>query len=225
MWMQSNRVLVGAMLILIGVLALVQNFDLLPIEGEHVFGSICFIGGTMVFALGRQERHAFKFYGGLALMFVGFATLADATGLVPGGAVGAVFLWTVAGLLLRVYLNRRERYWAVIPAGVLFTLGAMACLEGYHVIHGESTGALFFLGIAATFGYLYIVRNERNKLDWAKYPATATLALSVLVYFSDRHYDAGPVIFATLFILAGLALIVKTLREGHQQVSPNDQTA
>jgi len=223
--MQSNRMLVGAILILIGALALVQNFDLLPIEGEHIFGTICLIGGAMIFALGRTERHAFKFYGGLALMFIGFATLADATRLLPGDIIGTAFLWTIAGLFLRVYLNRRDRFWPIIPAGVLFTLGAMAGLEGYHVIHGESTATLFFLGIAATFGYLYVIRNEQNRLDWAKYPAMATLGLSVLVYFSDRHYDAGPVIFATAFILAGLALIVQTLRTGHHDVTPHDQAA
>jgi hypothetical protein len=50
------------------------------------------------------------------------------------------------------------------------------------------------------------------------------LGVSILIYFSDRHYGIGPIIFAVLLIAAGLGLIVQTIR-ADRQIATNDQPA
>jgi hypothetical protein len=97
-------------------------------------------------------------------------------------------------------------------------------LEGFNLVYGETIGALINFGIAATFGYLYSIRTEQNRLEWAKYPAIGFLGISILVYFADRHYGIGPIIFAIFLIAAGVALIVQTIRSD-RRITPNDQPA
>ena len=220
---RDNRLRVGAILILIGALALVQNLNLLPVDSSHLVGLTFLLGGAAVFLSGRKDHNAFKFYSGVAAMFVGFAIIVGTTDILPGQIIGTVCLWIIASLFLRVYLNKREAYWPIIPAGILLTVGLAVGLEGFRLIHGQTIGALINLGIAGTFGYLYNIRNVQNKLEWAKYPAAAMMVVSLIVYFSERHYGFGPLIFASVLILAGIGLIIQTLRAGRHAIA-NDQT-
>ena len=224
MSMQDNRVSLGAILTLIGVLALFQNLRILPIDEDHIVGLTFLLGGLGIFLQGRKGRSGFKFYGGLAAMFIGFAILVGATNILPEEIIGTAILWLIASVFLSVHLNKRQAYWPLIPAGILYTIGFAVALEGFHLVHGSTIGALINFGIAATFGYLYSIRNEQNRLGWAKYPALGMLVISLIVYFADRHYGIGPIIFSIALILAGVGLILQTLR-ADRQVASNDQTA
>lgn len=51
---------------------------------------------------------------------------------------------------------------ALIPAGVLFTLAGVAGADV--LVPGVDSGSLFFLGLAATFGYVYRLPNGQR---WA----------------------------------------------------------
>jgi hypothetical protein len=222
--MQDNRVSIGAILTLIGVLALAQNLRLLSIDSDHIVGLAFLLGGLAFFLQGRKGRNGFKLYGGLAAMFTGFAIIVGTTNILPGEIIGTAILWLIASVFLSVHLNKREAYWPLIPAGILFTIGFAVALEGFRLVHGSTIGAIINFGIAATFGYLYSIRNEQNRLEWAKYPALGMLLVSLIVYFSDRHYGVGPIIFSVALILAGIGLIVQTLRS-ERRVASNDQTA
>jgi hypothetical protein len=222
MSLRDSRISLGALLVFIGMLALAQNLDWLRIDSEHVAGIIFLLSGATLFYQSRSDGKQFKFYIGIAAMFVGFAILVDATRMLPDEIIGTAVLWIIAALFLRVHLSKRESYWPIIPAGILFSIGLMVALEGFNLIYGATIGALINFGIAGTFGYLYSVRNEQNRLEWAKYPALGFLGISILVYFSDRHYGVGPIIFSTFLIVAGVALIVQTVR-ADRRVTPNDQ--
>jgi len=224
MTLQDSRISLGALLVLIGLLILSQTLDLLRIESEHIAGIIFLLSGATLFYQSRSDGKQFKFYAGIVAMFIGFAILVDATRLLPDEVIGTAVLWIIGALFLRVHLNKRETYWPIIPASILFTIGLMVALEGFHVIYGATIGALINFGIAATFGYLYSLRTEQNRLEWAKYPAIGFLGISILVYFADRHYGLGPIIFAIVLIVAGVGLIVQTIRSD-RRMTPNDQPA
>jgi len=224
MTLRDSRISLGSLLVIIGLLALAQNLDWLRVDSDHVAGIIFFLIGATLFYQSRSDGKQFKFYAGIAAMFIGFAILVGSTRILPGQITGAAVLWIIGGLFLRIYLNKRETYWPIIPAGILFTIGLVVALEGFNLIYDVTIGALITFGIAATFGYLYSIRTEQNKLEWAKYPALGMLAVSVLIYFSDRHYGIGPIIFALLLIAAGIGLIVQTIR-ADRQMTTNDQPA
>jgi len=224
MSLRDSRISLGALLVVIGLLALAQNLDWLRIDSDHVAGIIFFLVGATLFYQSRAGGNQFKFYAGIAGMFVGFAILVGSTRILPDQITGTAVLWIIAALFLRVYLKKREAYWPIIPAGILFSIGLVVALEGFNLIYDVTIGALITFGIAATFGYLYSIRTEQNKLEWAKYPALGMLGVSVLIYFSDRHYGVGPIIFSILLIAAGIGLIVQTIR-ADRQITTNDQPA
>jgi hypothetical protein len=70
-----------------------------------------------------------------------------------------------------------EHWWAIIPGGVLLTLAGVTLIpEG-----DEWAGGAFFLGIAITFGLLYILPKPGGRLKWALYPAGILLIVGLLV--------------------------------------------
>lgn len=221
MSMRDNRLVAGVVLIIIGGISLIQNLDLLPLSGGRIVALLFLLGGAALFASGRKEQSAFKFYSGIAAMLVGFSIIAGDMDILPGQVIGTAYLWTAASLFLRAHLNRRDSYWPLIPAGILYTVGLVITLEGFRLVRDETTAALICLGIAATFGYLYFVRNQQNKLGWAKYPATIMVSVALIVYFSGHHYGLEPVIFASALILAGIVLIIRTVH-ADQRVVAND---
>ena len=59
----------------------------------------------------------------------------------------------------------------------------MLTLAGVSLItdNGIFSGGLFFLGLALTFGLVYILPKPAGKLTWALYPAGILLILGALV--------------------------------------------
>jgi hypothetical protein len=210
------------LLVLIGLLAMAQNFELLRIDSEHITGIIFLSIGATLYYQSRSDGKQLKFYVGITAMFIGFAILVSATHILPDQIIGTAVLWLMAWVFLRIHVRKREVYWPIIPAGILFTIGLMVALEGFDLVHDATIAALINFGIAATFGYLYNIRTEQNRLGWAKYPALGFLGISIVVYLADRHYGVGPVIFAIFLIAAGIALIVQTIRSD-RRLTPNDQ--
>lgn len=215
----DNRGRAGVILMIVGALSLLLNLDLLPFDGGLIVGLLFLVGGAAVFASGRKSCSALKFYGGIVAMLIGFSIVAGETDLVPGEVIGTAYLWTAGSLFLRVHLNRRDCYWPIIPAGILFAVGLAIALLGFRLIHDETVGAMICLGIAGTFAYLYSVRNEHNKLEWTKYPAAAMLTVAVIVYLSGRRFGLDPLVFGVTLILAGIGLVVNALRSGRGVVA------
>ena len=70
-------------------------------------------------------------------------------------ALGALVLLTKVGAW-----GGSGFFGALIPAGVLFTLVGVAGADV--LVPGFDSGPLFFLGLAATFGYIYHLPNGQR---------------------------------------------------------------
>ncbi len=68
--------------------------------------------------------------------------------------------------------------WAIIPAGVLSTLAAVAAVDALRP--RWDGGAVFLLGMTATFTTIYLLPRERGGGRWALWPALAWALLTVL---------------------------------------------
>jgi hypothetical protein len=132
----------------------------------------------------------------------GAALIGIATTFVSGAAGGAYFLMVLGLGFALVYLTGRERWWAVMPAGVLLTLGVVAWL-GVRLPRFDA-GWLFFLGIAATFGFLYMLPASQGGQRWAVYPAAAALAVMAMVLLSGA---VSGVVVSVALILVGAYLL------------------
>lgn len=110
---------------------------------------------------------------------------------------GGAFLGAIGLGFLAIYLTdtRRERWWAIIPAGVLLTLGAIATWEDVLRGTGDATGTILLVGLAATFAALYLIPAIQKR--WAIWPALALGVAAVLTIGSSGGWVA-PVLLVGL---------------------------
>jgi hypothetical protein len=110
-----------------------------------------------------RERYWWAAIPGLGLLGLGVAVLLE------GWAwAGSLFLLGLGAGFGAAYLADRTQWWALIPGGILLSLAGVALVEG--VFPGTEAGWLLFLGMAATFGLLF-VRGQ----SWALWPALGVL--------------------------------------------------
>ncbi|WP_135255618.1 hypothetical protein [Thermus caldilimi] len=152
----------GVALVLLGVLLLLQN---LGVELGRVLLGLVFLGGGGGFLVAYlQDRSLWwALIPGGGLLGLGLALLA---GEAAWG--GALFLLGVGLGFAGVYVADRGQWWALIPGGILLSLAAVALVEG--LFPGTDAGFLLFLGLALTFGLLFLLGHR-----WALWPALGVL--------------------------------------------------
>ncbi len=104
--------------------------------------------------------------------------------------------------------------WALIPAGILTSVGAVAIMNrllpayDYIFVANHRLGAytsLLFLGLAFTFGMTWRL-STNHRYTWTRYPAAGFLVLSTLAFFTGESFaSAFPFI---VFVLIGAAILV-----------------
>ena len=186
---------IGILLVALGALALLGNFGFFG--GRSLFGALLFAGlGAYLLRLSRQQS-------GRLWAFIGaFGLFGLALAAISGPLSGSYFLAMLGAGFALAYRQDGARWWAIIPAGVLFTLAAVAGLES--IFPRASGGPVFFLGLAATFGLVYL-RHRR----WAVYPA---IALAVLALLSASFVSSW--LFPLALLGGGLYLLSRQPRYG-----------
>ena len=165
----------GVLLIVLGGLLLLQTLGVLGAGAGLLWAllwALLFGAGGVVFLYVFFTKRAnwWAIIPGLALLGIAVLILGDEVaprGL--GELGGSLFLGAIAVSFWIVYLLDRERWWAVIPAGVLSTLTVIAGLPDSW--QGTVTGGLFFIGLALTFGLVYLLPTKEGQMKWALIPA------------------------------------------------------
>ncbi len=180
--MKDNRagsLAVGALLVALGVLFLLQNFVFADI-GNFIWLVLFGLGGLAflyVFAVNQQQWWA---------VIPGFVLLGLAALIGFGDRLGnwapALFLGSIGLAFWVIYLVRRDFWWSLIPAGTLTTLAVVAALADR--IPDMATGGVLFLGLAVTFGLVYLLTGQRAGQRWALIPAAILAVLGVLLTLS-----------------------------------------
>jgi len=196
---------VGVLLIVIGALFLLQNFGLLGGVENLIWLTLFGLGGLVflwVFISNNENWWAiipgFTLLGLAAL--IGFGDRMGALG-------GALFLGAIGLSFWVIYILKRDFWWAIIPGGTLFTLALVAGLSEW--LPGLEVGGIFFLGLAATFGLLYLIRTPEGRMKWALIPA-GVLGIMGLCIIAAAGNLIGWIWPATL-ILGGGYLIFRTV--------------
>lgn len=200
-----SSIVVGALLVVIGLVFLGQNFGLFG-GLENVIWVVLFgVGGLAflyVFAINRQQWWAI-IPGFTLLGLAGLMALGDRLGALGG----ALFLGSIGLAFWVIYALRREFWWAIIPAGALTTLAVVAATA--ERMEGMAVGGFFFLGLAATFALVYLLPNPEGRMTWALIPAAILGVMGVLMILS-----LGGIInyvVPVALILGGLALVARVL--------------
>jgi hypothetical protein len=165
------QIVFGLLLLTGGILALLQTMGYLKDASDVFWGGI-FIAIGLAFLALLLGGHWWGVFPGFTMLALGIVIFLpdgvdDLGGLVFLGGIGLSFWVTY-------FTSPRERWWALIPAGVLTTLAGMTVAADRF---GEfQTAGFFFLGLAATFLLVALLAGMR----WAYWPALALGVMGVL---------------------------------------------
>ena len=200
------RIVIGALLILAGVLGFLQVFGYLQ-DASDVFWGLVFLAGggifLFMFAGGFTSGQWWAVIPGLVLAGIGVLILLPDS---LDNLGGAVFLGAIGLSFWLVYLSGRDRWWAIIPGGVLFTLAIVSALPE-RLFGGTGSGGVFFLGLALTFLLVALLAG----MSWAYWPAGALGVFGIFLFFQSQIYLLSYVSAAAL-IGVGVFIILRSLR-------------
>ncbi|MEE4195893.1 MAG: hypothetical protein V2J07_11895 [Anaerolineae bacterium] len=171
----------GVLLIAAGVVFLLNNLGVFQIRWEILIGPLFALGGLvflLVFMINNSDWWAlipgFVLIGIGTIIFMGqnFSPTLDRVG-------GAVFLAFLGLPFLLIFITHPEHWWGLIPGGVLLTFAAVNLVS----IKSMWSGAIFFFGLAITFGLVYILPKPAGRLKWALYPAGILFVVGILELF------------------------------------------
>jgi hypothetical protein len=199
------RILVGAALILVGILMLLDTTHVLPGATNYFWVGLLAIGaGVFLYWFFSEGGKWWAAIPGFTL-----AGLACSI-LLKGGWSDLAVLGGIGVGFWAVYFSGRQRWWAIIPGGVLITLGitsALSVLSAYNEAgNAVQTGGFFFAGLGLTF--LLVALLARMK--WAFIPAAVLLLLG---FFLTPPFS-GVLGYAWIGILlvAGAAMVISAVR-------------
>ena len=213
---KSFGILVGIGLIVLGFILFAGTFFRFEFEGEYVVA--IFFGLAALFFLKLYIQNSGRWWS-LVLtsicLIVTFAVFIENSRIIDDDYIGVAVNWIIGATFLTVFLQNRKHWWAIIPAGVFFTVGFVVFRESSSFFwFGEiNSGFYMLLGLAITFGVLYYMTNEERNLSWAAYPALGFFGVTMIIGLSERYTFEGEYVVPILFIaLGGFLLFKSTIR-------------
>jgi len=155
-------------------------------------------------------------------MIVFLSVFVSETRFIPDEFIGTGVVWIISLVFIGVFLRDKKNWWALIPGGVLISVGFTVLAGEVWYFHDESVAFVLFLGFALTFLLLYMLKNAENKLDWAKYPAIVLGVFSFFLLFVSPDNFVGDVLFPIVIILFGSYMVVKNYSAKEEKVSNNN---
>ncbi len=195
------RILIGAALILGGILMLLDKTGILKGAGSYFWaGVLAIAAGLFLFWFFSDRSKWWAAIPGFTLAGMAVsALLMDApgwSGLATLGGIGVGF-WAV-------YFRQRSHWWAIIPGGVLLTLGLTSALtEAFNII---DTGGVFFVGLGITF----LLVGLLARMKWAYIPAAVLLLLGF--FLGTPFVGALEYAWIGILMIAGIVLVISAAR-------------
>jgi hypothetical protein len=195
----------GVMLFLAMTTLLVDS-----VGGEWIGSMFLFLIGLSFFIVYFNNRT--RTWALLVAYILGVLSIAPAMSAGGGDTAayfGSVFLFAIALPFFILYFRSADKWWAIIPAGVMTTLAIIAGLAIAGLIRDENQGgyanALLMGGLAVTFAVVWM----RHAKDWAKVVTIVLAALGVASVFFATYSE---IIWPMVIILAGGYLLFTAMR-------------
>lgn len=206
-----SRLLWGTLLVLGGIALLLENLHVLRIEGL-VWAVILAVAGLVFLSeYISNPSQWWPLIPGISLLAIALAILLDFIFPSLGHYFSGFIILAGIGLsFLLVYLKDRTNWWAVIPAGVMGTLGVVSIIDSVEV--GVDSGGLFLIGIGLTFFTIAILPGPHEPMRWAYIPGTILLILGAVVLGASGKYFNY--LWPALLILGGGLLAVRAMISG-----------
>jgi hypothetical protein len=203
------RILWGLLLILAGLLFLLDLSGYISI-GDYQWAIILGIGGLAFLSVFISDRKQWwSLFPSFGLLIGAFAIFIDtAFPQLQGDIIGAFVLGALGLAFLLVFLSNFEHWWALIPAGVLLSLGVGLGLSSF--IPGLEMGGLFLVGLGITFGVIGFIRTPQGHMRWAFIPAVVLLVIGLFLLAAS--FNLFLYLWPLALIAAGLLIIYGVIR-------------
>jgi hypothetical protein len=196
------RLIIGAALILGGILMLLDRMEIL--RGATEFFWALVLGAVAAYFLYIFFTDLSRWWAAIP----GFALAGMSVSALFLNHLGLGGLASTGGLgvgFLAVYWRERRHWWALIPGGILVTLGINSALSGIFGV--LETGGVFFAGLGLTFLLVAVLARMR----WAYIPAAVLLLLGFFMGVPFR--GVFEYVWILLLLGAGVAITVTALRQ------------
>jgi hypothetical protein len=208
-WLAS-RLFWGLLLIVGGILLLVRNLGIF--DFAFPFWSIILtIAGLAFLSVFISDRNSWwTLIPGLVLLSLALISFLEFYFPAFESLLGGTILFGGIGLsFVLIYFVDKENWWAIIPAGVLFTLATIVGLG--NILLWADIGGFFFIGLGLTFLVVAILPSHRGQLKWALIPGFILLAFGLLILAALGEWIniIGPFIL----IVIGVFLIYRSFRK------------
>jgi hypothetical protein len=189
------RILAGAALILGGILMLLDRTGVLKGSASFFWAGILAIGAAIfLFWFFSDRTKWWAAIPGFALAGMAVSSLLSSLLLNRLGWNGLAFLGGIGLGFWAIYFSGHERWWAIIPGGVLLTLGVTSVMTDAYGV--ADSGGVFFVGLGITFVLVALLA----KMKWAYIPAAALLLLG--------YFVGTPFVGVLGFVWIGILLVV-----------------
>lgn len=188
--------LIGFGLVAAGLLALLSSIPFFRLLPSFIWLAILLGLGALVwtnrsFRLSQWQRIAVYAVVGI------YATAST------GSFAGAAATGFIAMAFLLTYARQPRNWWALIPGGVMAAVTLIILLGRF--FPGWQSGPLFMLMLAAIFSVLYLLPKERGGQQWARYPALATILITLIM--NDPSGRTPSWLIPLLLIGSGAAIL------------------
>ncbi len=217
----KSNLLFGGLLVVVGLAYLLNNLDIIFIESEVTVSMVFWAIGAYLFSKFSTTKGIGFLIAGVISTFIGLVIWLESIPGFDDQFIGVIVLWTAAALFAVGFLRNSENWGFLIPTGILFTTGSMVWLDMI-LYNDDVLGSVFFLGLGATFGFLYLIKNEKNKLDWAKVPALCLVAFSGFLFLVTSDSLITDMFFPIILILLGGYLVYSATKQKPFVKQPNN---
>ena len=215
-----NTLFWGVLLLALGIIGLLYNFGALDdymLMTTYIIAGLLALAGVafLVIVVFQQERWLYAIPGTsfLALGSVVYLSTLDAVDPIW---LGVLFLAGIAaGFLILFLSNRQERWWALLQAGTIITIGVAGLLV-IQLVQPDTgaltealLGASLFGGFAISFLLLYLFAGDHRKFVWALIMAGA-LAIFAAFLMASSYGESNVIVQIWPAVLNALGLVVLT---------------
>ncbi len=166
----------GLFLLLAGIFVLLWNLGVMDPWGDLAWGVIYALAGLgFLIWFATEVGRWWRAIPAFTLLSIGAMIILGWRGVNLGEWRAPIVLFGMALGFWAIVIVRKEHWWALVPAGVLTTVGVLFGLWSRLTDAGRP--AVLYIGIGLVFLLLYTIRYDEADARWASAPAGALLLL------------------------------------------------
>jgi len=181
-------------LIVSGVLLLAWNLGFFAAYepwAQYLFAVLLAAAGASFFVVYiRAPEQWWRLIPGWTMLALAVMLFLSILPTPPVRLIAAILFWGMALAFVQIYwLQRVQRWWAILPGGFMLVLGVIIAVSGF-VADIELLGALLFVGMGGVFYFLYAL-SGRPRQWWALIPASVLFLFGLVLAVVQRSADEG----------------------------------